>query len=167
MVEIDTGAACNVMPSYLYKSIFGDHAPQKSNAKIRAYGNTPVSIIAQILLPDGTKKIAHFEITEHNGHPIIGRATSNDINYITYPSISAPLLAEAPQEHEIKSLKSQIQMPTITAKSSLSITIDGTNHSLPLTRQYVLNTFDGLWELPGGEYHLQLKPNAVPVQHAP
>lgn len=45
-------------------------------------------------------------------------------------------------------------------------------HELPLSKEYLLNHFqdvfdDSVGKLPGGEYHIQLKPSAVPVQHAP
>ena len=48
LVEIDTGAACKVMPSYMmlmYGNIFGGTTPEKSNARIRANGDTPVMVV--------------------------------------------------------------------------------------------------------------------------
>ena len=62
-------------------------------------------------------------------------------------------------------------MPQIQKQDLNSITIDGTRHPLPLTKQHIEESFkdifDGLGDLPGGNYHLQLKKDAVPVQHAP
>ena len=43
-VEVDTGAACNVMPKYLFLKIFGSQQPESSNARIQAYGGMPVTI---------------------------------------------------------------------------------------------------------------------------
>lgn len=44
-------------------------------------------------------------------------------------------------------------------------------HCLPLAKEYVLSkfraTFEGIGKLPGGKYHIQLKPDAQPVQHPP
>ena len=154
--------------------IFGEAKPQKNNARIRAYGNTPVSIIGRCIAiihtADGRKKSATFEITQHNGHPILGRDTCKEIGYIDYPEVLPPSLTEKPIEHEVKTLKQQVKIPTVMRNSS-SVTIDGTTHHLPVTKEYIQtkfkDVFDGLGELPGGEYHLRLKPNAVPVQHAP
>ena len=62
LVEIDTGAACNVMPSYMYRNIFGGTTPEKSNARIRACGDTPVMVLGKctvlILTADGETKPA-------------------------------------------------------------------------------------------------------------
>ena len=175
-VEIDTGAACNVMPEYLYRSIFGDVGPKKSNAKIRAYGNTPVPVIGKcsvlIHTHDGQKTPATFEITGYRGHPIIGRDTSKLIGYIEYPEVHSPALRDVPLVHDIKALRCTIKIPTVKDDTSSStIMIDSVTHSLPVNKEYIMKTFkdvfDGLGDLPGGEYHLKLKPNAVPVQHAP
>ena len=41
----------------------------------------------------------------------------------------------------------------------------------PITKEYVLSEFrdlfEGIGKLPGGKYHIQLKPDAQPVQHPP
>ena len=43
--------------------------------------------------------------------------------------------------------------------------------SLPITKGYVLSKFrdilEGIGKLPGGKYHIKLKPDAQPVQHPP
>lgn len=174
-VEIDTGAACNVMPKYMYIAIFGDKKPQRSQAKIRAYGNTPVHIIGKcdvlIHTADGKKTPAKFEITLHNGHPIIGRDTCTDIGYITFPTVQPPPMEEEPVEHEVKSLKQQIKIPQVTRLTPTTVNVNGKTHTLPVSKAYIMtefkDVFDGLGELPGGEHHLRLKPNTIAVQHAP
>ena len=44
-VEVDTGAACNVMPVYLFSKIFGNKHPEFSNARIQAYGGMPIGVL--------------------------------------------------------------------------------------------------------------------------
>ena len=52
-----------------------------------------------------------------------------------------------------------------------SITIDGKNHPLPTTKEYILHeyadVFKGIGTLPGGPYHIKLKGSYKPVQHPP
>lgn len=173
--EIDTGAACNILPGYIHRSIFGDAPPEHSNARIRAYGNVPVKVIGRCFLDihtaDKSTTRARFEVTEHRGHPIIGRSTSKAIGYVEYPQVSDPALEDEPIELHVKNLSHLIKHPKITQRSSKSVTIEGIAHPLPLTKTYIeqqfQDIFDGLGELPGGEHHLKLKPNAVPVQHSP
>ena len=50
-----------------------------------------------------------------------------------------------------------------------SITIDGKNHPLLTTKEYILHeyadVFKGIGTLPGGPYHIKLKGSYKPVQH--
>ena len=43
--------------------------------------------------------------------------------------------------------------------------------TLPITQEYVLSefkdVFEGIGKLAGGKYHIELKPDAQPVQHPP
>ena len=52
-----------------------------------------------------------------------------------------------------------------------AVILKGKRHSLPITKEYVLSEFwdlfEGIGKLPGGKYHIQLKPDAQPVQHPP
>ena len=52
-----------------------------------------------------------------------------------------------------------------------SRTIDGKNHPLPTTKEYILHeyadVFKGIQTLPGGPYHIKLKGSYKPVQHPP
>ena len=52
-----------------------------------------------------------------------------------------------------------------------SITVDGKNHPLPTTKEYILHeyadVFKGIRTLPGGPYHIKLKGSYKPVQHPP
>jgi hypothetical protein len=130
-VEIDTGAACNIMPNDLYKRIFGSVQPEVSNARIRAYGNNP---------HNRWKHSASFEITGHNGHPIIGRDTSKQIGYIHNPDVHTPpprLLENQPTMHDIKALRHQVKLPVIQEKRITHVIIDSIRHPLPTTKDYI------------------------------
>ena len=52
-----------------------------------------------------------------------------------------------------------------------AVILNGKRHSLPITKEYVLtefkDVFEGIGRLPGRKYHIQLKPDAKPVQHPP
>ena len=51
------------------------------------------------------------------------------------------------------------------------ITLNGKEHILPTTKKYMLkeyaNIFSSIGTLPGMDYHIELKNNYKPVQHAP
>ena len=50
-----------------------------------------------------------------------------------------------------------------------AVIVNGKRHCLPITKEYVLSefkdVFEGIGKLPGGKYHIELKPDAQPVQH--
>ena len=52
-----------------------------------------------------------------------------------------------------------------------AVILNGKRHCLPVTKEYVLSefkdVFEGIGKLPGGKYHIELKPDAQPVQHPP
>ena len=72
----------------------------------------------------------------------------------------------APITHAVQTLQQHVETPIVTRKTQSSIT-----HKLPISKDYVIHAFkyvfDGLGTLPGSDYHLRLKPDAKPVQHAP
>jgi hypothetical protein len=108
-VEIDTGAACNVIPENLYTQIFGKKKPQQSKARIQAYGSTPVPAIGKCTLRihhgNGLTTPAAFQITRQCGNPIIGRITSKNIGYVAFPGIGCPPMTTEPITHVIESLQ--------------------------------------------------------------
>ena len=69
-VEVDTGADCNVIPVYLYSTIFGSKQPESSDARIQAYGGMPATIVGKCTViihkSDGTQTSAVFQVTHHN-----------------------------------------------------------------------------------------------------
>ena len=62
-------------------------------------------------------------------------------------------------------------VPLIQKRTQERITINGGTHSLPTTRDYLLqeyaDVFQGIGTLPGGPYRTQLKEGYKPVQHPP
>ena len=108
--------------------------------------------------------------THHNGHAIIGRNTSRDIGYVHFPATECPPLSMALITHAVQTLQQHVETPIVTRKTQSSVTIDNIRHKLPISKDYVLHTFkdvfDGIGTLPGRDYHLRLKPDAKPVQHA-
>ena len=50
-----------------------------------------------------------------------------------------------------------------------AVIVNGKRHCLPITKEYVLSkfkdVFEGIGKLPVGKYHIELKPDAQPVQH--
>ena len=136
-VEVDTGADCNVMPVYLFSKIFGSKQPEPSDARIQAYGGMPVTIVGKCTViihkSDGTQTSAVFQVTQHNGHAIIGRSTSRDIGYVNLPAIECPPLSMAPITHDVQTLQQHVEQPRMH-KTQSSTTIDirnkGTNNSV-------------------------------------
>jgi len=59
----------------------------------------------------------------------------------------------------------------IQKRSQEKITINGKTHSLPTTKDYLLqeyaDVFQGIGTLPGGPYRIQLKEGYKPIQHPP
>ena len=87
------------------------------------------------------------------------------------PAIDCPPLSMTHITHAIQTLLQQVEKPIVTHKTQSSITIDNIIHKLPISKDYVLNTFkdvfDGIGTFPGSDYRLRLKPDAKTVQHVP
>ena len=52
-----------------------------------------------------------------------------------------------------------------------AVILNGKRHCLPITKEYMLSefkdVFEGIGKLPGGKYHIELKPDGHPLQHPP
>jgi hypothetical protein len=180
--EIDSGAGCNTIPLYLYNKTIGTGVRMEpATVKIKAYGDHSVKTIGSTLLRlrIGNQTLSRrFQVCDVRKHPIIGRHLSEEMGYIRFPPVKRPNLSSLPAVEKIYALRTgssveyvSIKKPTIQKQSTNSVTIEGRNHQLPITREYVLkefkDVFSGMGELPGGEYIVKLKPDAEPVQHAP
>ena len=186
--EVDSGAGCNVMPLYIYKHIFKNREMDPPGMNIFGYGGNPIKTLGSCLIKVHTakkKRLIQCQITDTKGYLILGRDTAEDIGYVQFPKIPAPNLQEPPIVHtEVKSLQKDakpissgnkrsadhIEIPAYSIDQN-SVLINGNKHTLPLTEEYIhkafADVFEGIGTLPGGAYHITLKKDAVPVQHAP
>ena len=52
-----------------------------------------------------------------------------------------------------------------------AVILNGKRYCLPITKKYVFSEFKDLFKsigkLSGGKYHIELKPDAQPIQHPP
>ena len=181
--EVDSGAGCNTFPLYLYQETFGELPMDPPTVTIKAYGDHPVSTIGSKVLKlyIGKKTINRcFQICNVRKHPIIGRELAEEMGYISFPPVRTPVIANSAHavvrnvnklcsSNERKA--SQVKKPVIEDEGINHVIIDGKRHALPLTKDYVLqefqDVFNGMGELPGGEYEIKMKPNSEPSQHAP
>ena len=119
---------------------------------------------------------------------ILGRKQALDIEYVSFPEIQKPAV-QAKTDRSIKTLVEEpakttngpviprVQkctdpvVPVIQKRNKERITINGKTHSLPTTKDYLLqeyaDVFQGRGTLPGGPYRIQLKEGYKPVQHPP
>jgi hypothetical protein len=60
---------------------------------------------------------------------------------------------------------------TVSRPSHNTVVIDGKEHSVPTTAEYIktefADVFKGTGRFPGPKYHIELNPDATPVQHKP
>jgi hypothetical protein len=65
----------------------------------------------------------------------------------------------------------EVQKPKLELLDHRTVKINKTIFKLPLTKEVILDefkdVFTGIGKLPGEEYTIKLKPDAIPVQHTP
>ena len=176
--EIDTGAGCNVMPLYMYKSLFGDKELIPTPVQIFGYGESPIANLGActIIIHTSNKQpqMATCQVTDTRGYLILGRTTAQQVGYIDFPVVTPPTLTRVPQIHaSVNALRlnlDEVKTPTCEVMND-AVILNGKRHCLPITKEYVLSefkdVFEGIGKLPGGKYHIELKPHAQPVQHPP
>ena len=119
-------------------------------------------------------QMATCQVTDTRGYLILGRETAQQVGYIAFPEVTPPSLTSTSQIHtSVNALQpdsSKVKKPTCEVLDD-AVIINGKRHSLSITKKYVLSEFrdifEGIGKLPGGKYHIQLKPDAQPVQHPP
>ena len=85
--------------------------------------------------------------------------------------VTPPALTRVPQVHaSVNALHpnlDEVKMP-ICEMTNDAVILNGERHCLPITKKYILSefkdVFEGIGKLPGGKYHIELKPDAQPVQ---
>ena len=128
------------------------------------------------------------EVADSKGHMFLGRKQALVMEYVSFPEIQKPAV-QAKTDRLIKTLvekhakstngpvSPRIQKYTdpvvsvIQKRTQERIIINGKTHSLPTTKDYLLqkyaDVFQGIGTLPGGPYRIQLKESYKPVQHPP
>ena len=101
--EIDTGAGCNVMPLYMYKSLFGDKELMPTPVQIFGYGESPIANLGACTITIHTSnkqpQMATCQVTDTRGYLILGRTTAQQVGYIDFPVVTPPDLNRVPQVH--------------------------------------------------------------------
>ena len=176
--EIDTGAGCNVMPLYMYKSLFGDKELIPTPVQIFGYGESPIANLGActIIIHTSNKQpqMATCQVIDTRGHLILGRTTAQQVGYIDFSVVTPPDLSRVPQVHaSVNALRlnlDEVKTPTCEVVND-AVILNGKRHCLPITKEYVLSefkdVFEGIGKLPGAKYHIELKPDGQPVQHPP
>ena len=166
--EIDTGAGCNVMPLYMYNSLFGDKELMPTPVQTFGYGESPIANLGACTITIHTSnkqpQMAICQVTGTGGYFILGRTTAQQVGYIDFPVVTPPALTRLPHVHtSVNALR-----PNLDEVKTL---MNEKRHCLPITKEYVLSefkdVFEGIGKLPGGKCHIELKPDAQPVQHSP
>ena len=101
--EIDTGAGCNVMPLYMYKSLFGDKELMPTPVQILGYGESPIAILGACTITIHTSskqpQMATCQVTDTRGYLILGRTAAQQVGYIDFPVVIPSALTRVPQVH--------------------------------------------------------------------
>lgn len=190
--EVDTGASCNILPLYKAKALFGnDLKLGKPTVNLKGYNDSPVENLGSciVYLYHGNKIFRVLcEVADSKGHMILGRKQALIMEYVNFPEIQKPGV-QAKTDRSIKTIVEEpakttngpviprVQkctdpvVPVIQSSTKEKITINGKTHSLPTTKDYLLqeygDVFQGIGTLPGGPYRIQLKEGYNPVQHPP
>lgn len=196
MCEIDTGAGCNVMPKYLYSQVTNKPLdPPKT--RITAYGDHQIHVLGSLqteaIVNSNECHDIQWQVTDTKGPAILGLLSAEVLGYVSLPAIEQPVLPCSPiRLAEVSKIATQqctdtpkmpertndkVEIPKLTIRHwqfEKSALVNNHEHSLPVSKEYLLKEFSDVFDdstgvglLPGGEYHIHLKPNAVPVQHAP
>ena len=79
--EIDSGAGCNIMTLYIYRSLFRDMRPEASTVIINVYGDSPAkkqgSGTVILLIGNLASEKAVFKVTNSKGYPILCHGQHN------------------------------------------------------------------------------------------
>ena len=190
--EVDTGASCNILALYKAKALFGEDLKLgKPTVNLKGYNDSQVGKLGSciVYLYHGNRMYRVLcEVADSKGHMILGRKQALVMEYGSFPEIQKPAV-QAKTDRSIKTLVEKplkstngpviprIQkctdpvVPVIQKRTQERITINGKTHSLPTTKDYLLqeyaDVFQGIGTLPGGPYRIQLKESYKPVQHLP
>ena len=161
------------VPLYLHKSLFGDKSLTPTSVQIFGYGESSVANLGACTIAIHTGDIqkpqmATCQVTDTRGYLILGRETAQQVGYIAFPEVTPPSLTSTPQiQTSVNALRpdsSKVNEPICEVLDD-AVILNGKRHCLPITKEYVLSEFRDIFEdigkLPGGKYHIQLKPDAT------
>ena len=170
MLEFVTGAGCNVMPLYMYKSLFGDKELMPTPLQIFGYGESPIAK----QLPSTPA------IRSHRWQPVRLRTLEDTLSQVhveqqrnfDLPVVTPPALTRVPQVHKsVNALRSNLDEVKTASCKLMNDAVNLNEKKTLFTKEYVLSEFydvlEGTGKLPGGKYHIKLKPDGQPVQHPP
>ena len=173
--EVDTGASCNILPLNKAKALFGnDLTLGKPTVNLKGYNDSPVENLDSciVYLYHGNKIFRVLcEVPDSKGHMIPGKKQALIMEYVNFPEVQKPAvqaktdgsiktLVEEPAKTTDGSVIPRVQkctdpvVPVIQRSTKEKITINGRTHSLPTTKDYLLqeyvDVFQGIGTLPGG-----------------
>ena len=98
--KVDTGVGCNIMPLYIYRSIFRSQRLELP-MMITRYGNSLVittgSCIAVLLTGCQAPRKAVFQVTDTRGYLVIERETARKLGYAHFLKITLSRLIQQPK----------------------------------------------------------------------
>ena len=152
--QVDTGAQCNVVPLDLYKQATQDISLQNVRAiqsQITAYGGTTLPVVGQAVIEvernNHSYDLECKLVDSTNIRPLLGRGACLNMNVVTYLD------------------NDKLNKPD-TQDAEVFVIEDTTLSLQQLVRKFPRVFKQGVGRL-AGEYHIRLKDNANPVQHAP
>ena len=152
--QVDTGAQCNVIPLDLYKQATQDISLQNVRAiqsQITAYGGTTLPVVGQAVIEvernNHSYDLECKLVDSTNIRPLLGRGACLNMNVVTYLD------------------NDELSKPD-TQDAEVFVIEDTTLSLQQLVRKFPRVFKQGVGRL-AGEYHIRLKDNANPVQHAP
>ena len=151
--KIDSGAEANIIPKSIYDNILRPKPKlNKSKVKLSAYGGSNIPTVGSCKLYVQKTTDVHplqieVEVVDVSGPVIIGNTSAQKLGLLKLNwSVEA-------------NTKGNVMGPQRKV------------HPRPLTKEYLLNeyrdVFTGIGCFPGPEYHIEVDPEAIPIQHPP
>lgn len=167
--EIDSGAGRNVMPLYLHKSLFGDKELLPNSVQIFGYGESPVANLGACTIAIHTGNSQEPQMATCQGVSYPRQRNGPESRLHCFSSCDSTFLNRYATNSYVNALRpdsSEVNEPTCVELDNVAI-LNGKRHCLPTTKEYVLAKFKDVFKcigkLPGGKYHIQLKPDVQPV----
>ncbi|CAB3987537.1 Hypothetical predicted protein, partial [Paramuricea clavata] len=183
---LNSGAETNILPMSIYQQLKHEsHKLGKPTMKLTAYGGAELpnlgSCFVFVKVPDIQKlwKI-QVQVVDVNGPMIIGNKSAQNLGLLKLNwAIYVGNHDNSFNRHISNTSATTSNQPSISAKQLNSTTspLDDNppdvrgKRPFPLTKEYLLeeysDVFTGVGCFPGDPYHIEMIPDAVPVQHAP